>query len=206
MTKIQSKEIREFVDEKLDTRFFQFNKIEERSPYSILDYSLNLFPADEKTKKSIEATMARQKEKFEAENALVDQENDINKLYNRLRKPMNPIASEKLIIKLMDNKKSIIPRLLEDLKRSGNDVFIENAAKIMVTYGLEYSDQLSAIISEIKYPYCEAVIAFVLGRIGREEHIETIYNSYKRLMSNKFDNYYQGPLLGLYHMKKKYEF
>jgi len=123
-----------------------------------------------------------------------------------LRKPMNPIASEKLILKLMENKETIIPRLLEDLKKSGNDMFIENGARIIVTYGQEYANNLAEIISEIKYPYCEAVMAFVLGRIGREEHIEIIYDSYKRLMSNTFDRYYQGPLLGLYHMKNKYEF
>ena len=79
------------------------------------------------------------KETWEAEISLVEQEKDIDKLYILLRKPMNPIATEKLILKLMENKDSIIPRLLEDLKRSGNDIFIENGARIMVAYGKEYS-------------------------------------------------------------------
>lgn len=206
MTKIQSKEIGQFVNKNLSPRFFKENIVDEKSAYSILDFSLNLFPANEEMKKALELTLNVNKETWEAEISLIEQEKDIDKLYNLLRKPMNPIATEKLILKLMENKDSIIPRLLEDLKRSGNDIFIENGARIMVAYGKEYSDRLAEIINKIKYPYCEAVMAFVLGRIGSEEHIGIIFDSYKRLMTNRFDNYYQGPLLGLYHMKNKYEF
>lgn len=204
MTKLQSKEIRKFVNQNLSDNFFRDNIVDEKSAYSILDFSLNLFPANEEMRRAIELTM--NKEILEAENALIDQEKDIDKLYNMLRKPMNPIAAEKVILKLMEHKENIIPRLLEDLKRRGNEIFIENGARIMVTYGQEYSDKLAEIIGEVKYPYCEAVMAFVLGRIGKEKDIEIVYKAYERLKKNYFDNYYQGPLLGLYHMKNRYDF
>ena len=98
MTKIQSKEIGQFVNKNLSPRFFKENIVDEKSAYSILDFSLNLFPANEEVKKALELTLNVNKETWEAEISLVEQEKDIDKLYILLRKPMNPIATEKLIL------------------------------------------------------------------------------------------------------------
>lgn len=204
MSKIISKEIQELIDRDLNKKFFQENIPSQMSAYSILDFTLSVNTIEEQIYKLLPD---ENKAEIQAENKRVEEEEDIDKLYNMLRKSLNATTVNIIIDKLMKQKDTIIPRLLEDLKRSGNDNFVESSARILIKSEDNYSKELENILPQIKYPYTQAVVCYVLGKIGEEEHINTIYNYFKALKGNyKNETYYEGPLLGLHEMKIRFQF
>lgn len=204
MSKIVSKEIQDFIDNNLGERFFENNPLKQMSAYRILDITISVDAMDQQIYK--ELTEDKKKE-IKEENRIAENEDDINKLYNMLRKGLNPSTVEIIADKLMNYKDEIMPRMLESLKKSANDCFIESSARILIKAEDNYSKEIAAILSEIKYPYTKAVMCYVLGKIGSEEHIQTLYNQFISFKRNyKDEEYSEGPLLGIYELKRKYEF
>lgn len=204
MSKITSENIQELINRSLNKKFFKENIPSQMSAYSILDFTLSVNIMDEQLYKLLPD---ENKAQIQAENKRVEEEEDVDKLYNMLRKSLNPATVNIIIDRLMKQKDTIIPRILEDLKRSGNDNFVESSARILIKLENNYSKELENILPQIKYPYTQAVVCYVLGKIGEEEHINTLYNYYKALKSNYKDEiYYEGPLLGLHEMKIRFQF
>jgi hypothetical protein len=204
MSKITSKAIQEFIDEKLNPRFFSIYVPSQISAYNILNFTISVDLFDERINQSMSET---QKAQLNAENKLVEEEMDTDKLYNMLRKELNPTTVGILVNKLLKNEEQIIPRLFEDLKRSGNDHFVEGAARLLIKSEKNYSRELEEILPQIKYPYTKAVMCFVLGKIGTEEQIELIYKMFVSFKKDyRYENYFEGPLIGLYEMRQRYEF
>ncbi|ERI93781.1 hypothetical protein HMPREF1982_01544 [Clostridiales bacterium oral taxon 876 str. F0540] len=204
MSKIVSKEVQEFVDNRLDKGFFESNPLKQMSAYRIMDITFSVDAMDEQIYKELPEDKKKQ---IKEENKIAENEEDIDKLYNMLRKELNPSTIEIIANKLMKHKEMIVPRMLESLKRSGNDCFVESSARILIKAEDNYSKAIAAILSEIKYPYTKAVMCYVLGKIGNEEYIQTLYNQFISFKKNyKDDEYSEGPLLGLYELKRKYEF
>lgn len=97
--------------------------------------------------------------------------------------------------------------MLQDYKRSGNDYFVESAARILVKAEDDYSKEVAAILPEIKYPYTQTVACYVLGKIGGEEYIGLLYEYFNKLKRNyEREAFYEGPLMGLCEMKRRFEF
>jgi hypothetical protein len=203
MSKIISKEVKEFIQEKLNEKFFKSNIPNEISPYNIINITMQPNVLENEIVKMLPEN---KKAQLIEENKIVENENNTDKLYNLLRKELNPSTVNMIIEKLLKVEKEIMPKLVQDLKRSGNDNFVEAAARLLVKAENNYSKELADILSQIKYPYTQAVMCFVLGKIGLEEHIETVYKYFLELKKNYTnENYYEGPLVGLHEMKKRYE-
>lgn len=193
----------EFVNKNLNSKFFKNNVPNQMSAYTFLDFTLSINSLDEKMN---EILPEEKKKELVSENKLVEEEMSIDKLYNMLRKELSPPAVNILINKLMKDEKQVIPRLLQDLKRSGNDSFVEGAARLLIKSETNYSKEIGDILPQIKYPYTQAVMCYVLGKLGSEEIIELIYNFFISLKSNyTSEAYYEGPLLGLHEIKKRYD-
>lgn len=204
MSKIVSKEVQEFINKNLSEDFFKNNALSRISAYSILDVTVSVNEMDEEIYRQLPED---KKKEIQVENKRVEEEEDIDKLYNMLRKGLNPSTVGIIREKLMKHKEEIIPRFVQDLKRSGNDNFVESAARILIKSKENCSEDLANTLSEIKYPYTQSVVCYVIGKIGNEEHIETLYDYFQMFKKNyKKENYYEGPLLGLYELKRRYEF
>jgi hypothetical protein len=204
MSKIASKEVQEFINENLNEGFFKSNVPNQVSPFIILDITVSVNSMDEQIYRALPE---EKKIEIKAENKVAENEGDIDKLYNMLRKGLNPSTVSIITDKLMKHKENIIPRLIQDLKRSGNDNFVETAARILVKAEDNYSSEIAAVLPQIKYPYTQAIACYVLGKIGKEEHIEILYNYFNIFKKNyKNETYYEGPLVGLNNLKSKYEF
>lgn len=204
MSKIVSPEVQQFINKNLNDEFFKNNVPSEVSAYKIIDITASVDGMDEQIYRNVP-----KEKKFEikAENKVAEEEQDIDKLYNMLRKGLNPSTVSIITIKLIKHKEEIIPRMLENIKNSANESFVEAAARIFIKTDYNYSKEVSEILPDIKYPYTQAVFCYVLGKIGKEEHIETLYNYFnifKRNYAN--ETYYEGPLVGIYEMKRRYEF
>jgi hypothetical protein len=204
MSKIVSVEVQEFINKNLNEEFFKNNIPSQLSAFSIIDITVSVDGMDEQIYRKLPEDKKRE---IIAENKAAEDEEDIDKLYNMLRKGLDPSTISIITIKLMKYKEQIIPRMLENLKKSGNDNFVESAVRILIKAKDNYSKEVAAILSEIKYPYTQAALCYVLGKIGKEEHIETLYNYFNNFKSNyKAESYFEGPLVGLYELKRRYEF
>lgn len=204
MSKIVSKEVQEFIHDKLNESFFRSNIPSQVSAYSILDVTVSVNAMDEEIYKQLPQ---EKKKQVQEENKVAEAEEDLDKLYNMLRKPLSSSTVSIIMEKLMERKEQIIPRILEDLKRSGNDNFVESVARLLIKDEEDYLKELEEILPQVKYPYTQSVVCYVLGKIGREEHIETLYNYFEFFKKNyKHENYYEGPLVGIYELKRRYKF
>jgi len=204
MSKIVSKEVQEFVENNLNGEFFKRNVLGPYSAYKILDITLS---ADAVDKDMYKKFSEDEKMKMKEENNRAEAEEDINKLYNMLRKKIYPSTFFIIVNKLMKHKDVIFRKMLGDFKRSGNDYFVEAAARILVKAEDNYSNEIASMLPYIKYPYTQAIACYVLGKIGREEHIKILYEYFNKLKNNyEREAFYEGPLFGLYEMKRRFEF
>lgn len=204
MSKIVSKEVQEFIDKILNEKFFKANIPGQVSAFRILDVTISVDGMDAQIYKELPQD---KKDQMKEENKLAENEENIDKLYNMLRKGLFPSAVAIIASKIMSNKDEIVPRMLRDFKNSANDNFVESTARILVKAQDNYSKEIAAILPQIKYPYTQAVACYMLGKIGGEEYIETLYEYFIRLKNNyKNETYFEGPLVGLYELKRRYEF
>ena len=207
MSRITSEEVKNFVSKKVNSNFFKKYVPDERSAYSFLNFSMQVDVTGKMAEVAQGIMRPEIKEEIDKEGRVIEAENDIHKLYNMLRKPISVVNVYKLIEKLMCAEDKVIPRLLEDIKKSGNDSFVEAAVRILAKCSNNYSKELAEILAYIKYPYTQALMCYTLGKIGGEEHIETVYNFFTVLKNNYVnENYFEGPLLGLYELSRRYEF
>lgn len=204
MSKIVSVELKDFINKNLNEEFFKNNIPSQLSAFRILDITVSVDGMDEHIYRELPE---EKKLEIKAENKIAEDEEDIDKLYNMLRKGLSPSTVAIITAKLMKHKEQIIPRMLENLKRSANDSFVESAARILIKAENNYSKEVEGILPDIKYPYTQAAFCYVLGKVGKEEHIETLYNYFKRFKRDYMkEAYFEGPLVGLYELKRRYEF
>jgi uncharacterized Zn finger protein len=204
MSKITSQEVQEFINKNVNEEFFKNNVPGQLSAFRILDATISVDGMDEQIYRGMPAEKKKQKE---AERIAAENEEDIDKLYKMLRKELIPSTVSIIAEKLMKHREQIIPRLIEDLKRSGNDSFVEAAARILIKSEDNYSKELEAILPQIKYPYTQAVACYALGKIGGEEHIEVLFNYFNSFKKNyPSETYHEGPLVGLYELRARYGF
>lgn len=204
MSILVSQEIKEFISKNLNEQFFNNNELGQLSAYRILDVTTSVDGLNEEIYKQLPEDKKRE---MEQQNKNVEAEEDINRLYNMLRKGNFPSTVFIIANKLMKQREQIIPRMLEDLKKSGNDNFIESAARILIKQENNYSNEIADILPEIKYPYAQSVACYVLGKIGGEEYIETVYNYFNKFKMNySTEKFYEGPLMGLYEFRRRFGF
>lgn len=132
-------------------------------------------------------------------------ESDPDVLLKMLRGKSDVINRHILLQKVMEQKEVIIPIILDMLKTSLNDVFIENAVMILANTGKDYSEVLLKTLDEIRSPYASSLACIALGFIADEDAIPVLmkkYNEFKSLYPE--ENYEQGPLYGLIELNARF--
>ncbi|MDI6811365.1 MAG: hypothetical protein QMD80_06815 [archaeon] len=95
--------------------------------------------------------------------------------------------------------------IIEELKYSHNDTFIELAVKIIYDSKIDCSSDLLSLISlPIKNAYALSSVCLLLGMIGPKDAIKPLWDCYhffKEMYPH--ESYAQGPLIGLYELNSK---
>lgn len=108
--------------------------------------------------------------------------------------------------KVLEQEEIIIPIVLEKIKTSGNDIFIEHTMKILKKSSKNYCDEIVKIIDDIRSPYALSLACVLVGFIGDESHVELLLKEHSKLKSlYPKENYEQGPLLGLIELKERFK-
>ena len=126
-------------------------------------------------------------------------ENDPEVLVNMMRGKVGKINYPVLRKKILDLEDVTIPMILTKLKRTLNDVFTEHSVYLIVHAEKNYVQELMGIYDEIRSPYTQSMICYLLGRMGVGEHIlEFLFLQHEHFESNyQNEDYSQGPLLGI---------
>lgn len=108
--------------------------------------------------------------------------------------------------KILEQEETLIPMIIEKLKMSGNDVFIEHTMKLIKKAKKNYCEELVAIIDDIRSPYALSLACIVIGFIGNGSHIPLLLRKHSELKSlYPWGNYEQGALLGLIELKERFK-
>lgn len=138
------------------------------------------------------------------ETKAIQEENNIEVLLKLLRGKCDPLNYELLEEKVLEKEEEMLPKIIDMVVKSRNDVFIEHVAKILPKCKKNYSENLLNILNNIRNPYALSLICISLGFIGDEEVIPIILNKYLELKKLYVDETYnQGPLLALYELKER---
>jgi hypothetical protein len=122
-----------------------------------------------------------------------------------LRSKCDPLNYGILRDKVIEYEEPLVPRIIDMLVRSGNDVFIEHAARIIPKCKVNYSNELLDILSEIRNPYALSLVCIVIGFIGDEEAIPFMIHKYNELKNTyPHETYEQGPLLALTELDARF--
>ncbi|OPJ57907.1 hypothetical protein [Clostridium oryzae] len=204
MSKIESNEIQQFIDENLNKKFFNENVLHEKSAYAILDFTIHVDLEKVDFEKLLNPDQIKE---IHEEVEKVKNEQDLDKLYNALRKQHSSQAVEAIIQRFSDNEGTVAEKFLSDMKRTGNDCFAESAARFFIKAKHNYADEIVNILEDARYPYTQSVLCYILGEIGSEKHIPLLYRFFRSLKGSYLqENFYEGPLLALYSMKARYKF
>lgn len=185
----------------LNKKFLKENLVKELSAQR-LAYSTILMPEIEENASNI---VQEWTDSANEEALVIKEENDPEVILKRLRGKCDPINYCILRDKALENEEQLMPKIIAMLVRSGNDVFIEHAARIIPKCRKNYSNDLLNILEEVRNPYAVSMICLVIGFIGSEEIIPIIYKKYhelKRLYPD--DSYDQGPLLALLELRARF--
>lgn len=144
-------------------------------------------------------------DRAEEEREKLLKEEDTDVLLKMMRGKCDVMNHSLLHEKVLEQEDILLPKVLEMLKSSGNDIFIENAVNVIVKAKKPYGDELFNILDNIRSPYALSLSCIALGFIGNEEVIPVLmekFNNFKMLYPN--ESYEQGPLLGLIKLNERF--
>jgi hypothetical protein len=184
----------------LNKRFFNENSVKELSAQRLV-YSYMLYDGIEE----IAAEMVGMSETELEEKKAIEAENNIEVLIKMMRGKISTFNQIALRRKILDLEDEIIPRIIEMLKRSLNDEFIENAVKVLVKCKTNYSAVLVELFNDIRSEYAQSLVSLVLGFKTDEDVIPFLYAKYEHFRKDCGDeNYDQGPLLALVELNERF--
>ena len=138
------------------------------------------------------------------EKELIKNEQDPDELINFLRKNFELVNRVDLVNRVLEFESELMPKVIEKLIRSDNEIFIENAIRLLAKSEQDYSQQLHRKYNQIRRPYAQSMVCVILGFRGNEEIIPWMMNQYtemKRLYPE--ETYDQGPLLALHNLYQR---
>lgn len=95
--------------------------------------------------------------------------------------------------------------IIEKLKTSGNNVFIEHSIKLIKKAKTNYCEKLVEMIDEIRSPYALSLVCILIGFLGSESDIELLLRKHAELKSLYRDHdHEQGPLLGIIELRERF--
>lgn len=192
----------------LTGRFFRDNPYKEDSVQRFV-YSVLLDNGLEKIAQDIfleHMTPGEDRLKIIAdEKAMIAAQEDPEAIFQLLRKRFDPISRTALLEKTLEHEQAILPKVVEKLIRSDQNVFIENAVRLLARSENDYSAPLRERYHEIRSPYVRSLACLVLGIRGSEDTIPWMMDRYHELKKAYPDETYeQGPLLALHELNAKF--
>ena len=185
----------------LNKKFFKDNPIKELSSQRLV-YSSILMPKVEDLARKVVSQMI---DRAGEEAQKIEEESDPEVIFKLLRGKCDPINYTILRKKVLEHEEYLLPKIIQALIRSGNDVFIEHAARIIPRCKRNYLNNLLNILQEIRNPYAVSLMCIVIGFIGDEETIPIIYHKYIELKDQyPNEDYEQGPLLALAELNAQF--
>jgi len=182
--------------EMLTEQFFIENPLKEVSAQRLIYSSMYYEGFEEKTSAYTRTLTNR----AEAQRAQLEKEESPEVLFDMMRGKCDIINHMLLIQKILEHEEVLLPRIINSLKTSLNDVFVELAVKTIKKAKNNYCDQLLEILDDIRSPYAVSLVCIVIGFLGNEDAIPVLLKKHKELKAYKNENYEQAPLLGLYQM------
>lgn len=185
----------------MNKKFFRDNPIDQFSAQYLIYAQIDM-PEISELASSFTRTITDRAEEQREE---IEKEDNPDVLFKLMRARCDVINYEILHKKIIDKEKEMVPRIINSLIKSGNDVFIEHATRIICSCKNNYSQEILGILESIRNPYALSLACIILGYIGDEEVIPIMYDKYlelKKLYLN--ENFAQGPLIALYKLNERF--
>lgn len=139
------------------------------------------------------------------EKETIQAEQNSEMIFQLLRKKTEMANRCVLIKKALKFEEVLLPMVVEKLKRSCHDIFIENSIDILAKSNKDYTPVLKERFIQIRSPYAKSLICLVLGFRGEEGIIPWMLDRYfemKKLYPG--ETYNQGPLLALHELNCRF--
>lgn len=186
----------------LDKAFFAENDVHEISAPRLM-YSYLLHPEIE----GIANKVARQlvsRGKEELKHIKSSKSTEI--LIEIMRNNPDPLNHKPLIDRLVEEKSQSVPMILQELKETQNDSFVELSVRILLLSETDCSKEIIDIIKlgNNRRAYAISILCVLLGFYDNE-YSEKLLWDYYHYMKFKYpnDTYSDGPLLGLIEIRER---
>jgi hypothetical protein len=181
--------------------FFKLNKVHPVSAPLIL-YNLLLVPDAEKVALEISK---KYKIRGENEKSKIMKCNNPEDLFKIIINTPDNINQILLIDRLLEYKEKTIPLVLNELKTTSDDLFVDIAIKTLYKSKINVSNDLIYIISHYqKIAYVVSQLCMLLGFYDNSSAIKILWDYYHYFKENFVrETYSDGPLLGLIEIMEK---
>ena len=118
-----------------------------------------------------------------------------------LKKVKDPTNKRALCCKVLDMEDEVIPLIINRLKRSRYDIFIEAAVLILAHADEKYIDELIEIFPDIQGAYARSEVCVLFAYKERRDALPLIIDAYYKLqweLAETDNDWEQGPLFAIY--------
>jgi len=105
-----------------------------------------------------------------------------------MRKSIDPLNRRAFLNKILLFEEEILPDVIEKIKKSGNDYYIESATQLLSLSENNYSVKLMDIFDDIKNSYAQSMMLVVIGFKGDEEVIPWMFDKYFKYKNSSYDD------------------
>lgn len=186
----------------LSKEFFNENPVKENSVQRFA-YSNLLYDGLEEKATEFSKNLIK---RGEGEAELLKKETSPEVLIKMMRGNCDSLNHTLLHSKILEQEEALMPGIIEKLKTSGNDVFIEHTMKLIKKSTKNYCEEVVEIIDDIRSPYALSLACIIIGFMGNEAHIPLLLRKHSELKSlYPRENYEQGALLGLIELRERFK-
>ena len=183
-------------------KFYRDNPIDETSAQTIAHFTIKMMDTevDETLKSMVMDDLSPERiSSLEEEVRSFIGLNCGSDVIRRMRKSIDPLNSQEFLHKALEFEDEIGTEIVQMMKKSGNDAFIETATRFLVKCRQDHSAAIMEIFNEIRNSYAQSMMLIVIGFRGDEEAIPWVYDKYFQLKDSKHDDgdRAQGALVAL---------
>ena len=185
----------------LDDNFFRMNPVHEISAPRKL-YSSLLMPEVEGLASDISNRFLDRGAK---ESMVIENTKYVSKLVDMMIKRVDSLNHERLKNKLLLQKETSIPLIIDELRKPTSSAFVELAVKVIHASDTDFSKEILEIVQQYRItPYAVSLLCMLLGFYG-DVNSEKVLWDYYHYLREHFENetYSDGPLLGLVEMRDR---
>lgn len=191
----------DYGDPVIDDAFFQTNNVHEISGPRLF-YSNILIPEIEKlVSEKMNIGLNRAKD----EKLMIEKTNDPIGLIKIMKGDPDVLNHELLRHKIVENKKTTIPIILEELKLPQLSSFFELAVYVIYLSGFDCTDAIIDILkNHQRSAWAVSLLCMLIGFWGHKKNQKVLWDYYHYFRENfKNETYSDGPLLGLIEMREQ---